>query len=89
MCFGVTLLIIYVSLLLTLFFTVFFFFFLQYIPRTEDHVLGIVVDYKADVSLLKSLLVWILVSLSSTLLNLVPKYVYKAMFKLASQPHMV
>ena len=56
MCFGVTLLIIYVSLLLTLFFMVFFFFFLQYIPRTEDHVLGIVVDYKADVSLLKSLL---------------------------------
>ena len=34
-----------------------FFFFLQYIPRTEDHVLGIVVDYKADVSLLNSLLV--------------------------------
>lgn len=31
--------------------------FLQYIPRPEDHVLGIVVDSKTDVSPLTSLLI--------------------------------
>jgi len=35
-------------------------FFLQYVPRPEDHVLGIVVDCKGEVSTLKTILKFLL-----------------------------